>query len=199
MSTCSVVDTVSAKSHLLLILTFLTILIYASFVYYFRWFTACRAQWLRGRVCDSRLREPGIETCAAVLNPWESLFTLHCSSSLSCINEYLAIDIGGYVYEQSSRINFSIWLDASQRSRDGVWVNKYVREVPGRPGYRAIYELLLLCWSALMCWKVLPHSDCSRSDFSRRLRNIRCTKWTTFMLPPTYNGPLTVGLTSWRK
>ena len=25
-------------------------------------------------------------------------FTLHCSSSLSCINEYLAIDSGGYVY-----------------------------------------------------------------------------------------------------
>ena len=35
-------------------------------------------------------------------------------------NEYLAIDSGGYVYEQPSRINCSIWLDASQRSRDGV-------------------------------------------------------------------------------
>ena len=35
-------------------------------------------------------------------------------------NEYLAIYSGGYVYEQPSRINCSIWLDASQRSRDGV-------------------------------------------------------------------------------
>ena len=35
-------------------------------------------------------------------------------------NEYLAIDSGGYVYEQPSRINCKIWLDASQRSRDGV-------------------------------------------------------------------------------
>ena len=35
-------------------------------------------------------------------------------------NEYLAIDSGGCVYEQPSRINCSIWLDASQRSRDGV-------------------------------------------------------------------------------
>ena len=43
-----------------------------------------------------------------------------CLSSLSCINEYLAIASGGYVYEQPSRINCSIWLDASQRSRDGV-------------------------------------------------------------------------------
>ena len=36
------------------------------------------------------------------------------------LNEYLAVESGGYVYEQLSRINCSIWLDASQRSRDGV-------------------------------------------------------------------------------
>ena len=30
--------------------------------------------------------------------------------------EYLAIDSGGYVYEQPSRINCSVWLDASQRT-----------------------------------------------------------------------------------
>ena len=60
----------------------------------------CRTQWLRGRPPDSRLREPGFESCAAVLKPWASFFTLHCSSSLSCINEYLAIDSGGYVYAQ---------------------------------------------------------------------------------------------------
>ena len=46
-------------------------------------------------------------------------FTLRCSSSLSCINEYLTTDSGGYVYEQSSRINYSIWMDASQGSRNG--------------------------------------------------------------------------------
>ena len=80
----------------------------------------CRVQWLRGRALDSRLREPGFESCAAVLKPWASFVTPHCSSSLSCINEYLAIDSDGYVYEQPSRINCSIWLDASQRSRDGV-------------------------------------------------------------------------------
>ena len=73
-------------------------------------------QWLKGRVPDSQLREPGFESCAAVLKPWASFFTLHCSSSLSCLTEDLAIDSGGYVYEQPSRI----WLDASQRSRDGV-------------------------------------------------------------------------------
>ena len=68
----------------------------------------------------SRLREPGFESFAAVLKPWASFFTLHYSNSLSCINENLAIDSGGYVYEQPSCINCSIWLDASQRSRDGV-------------------------------------------------------------------------------
>ena len=50
------------------------------------------APWLRGRASDSRLRGPGFESCAAVLKPWASFFTLHCSSPLSCINEYLAID-----------------------------------------------------------------------------------------------------------
>ena len=79
-----------------------------------------RVQWLRGRATEYRLREPGFESCAAVLKPWASFFTLHCSSSLSCINEYLTTDSGGYVYEQPSRINCSIWLDASQRSLDGV-------------------------------------------------------------------------------
>ena len=44
-------------------------------------------------------------------------------------NEYLAIGSGVYVYEQPTRINCSIWVDASQRSRDGVWVNRSVREV----------------------------------------------------------------------
>ena len=88
-----------------------------------------RAQRLMGRTSDSRLREPEFESCAAMLNPWASLFTLHCSSSLSCIHEYLAMYSGGYVYEQPSRINCSIWLDASQRSRDGIWVNRSVREV----------------------------------------------------------------------
>ena len=50
-----------------------------------------RAQWCRAP--DSRLREPGFESCAAVLKP--SFFTLQ--RSLSCINEYLAIYSGGCV------------------------------------------------------------------------------------------------------
>ena len=52
-----------------------------------------RAQWLRSRASDSRLREPGFESCAAVLKPWASVFTLHCSSSLSCLNEYLTVTV----------------------------------------------------------------------------------------------------------
>ena len=52
----------------------------------------------------------------AILKPWASFFTLHYSSSLSCINKYLAIDSDGYVYEQPLHINCSIRLDVSQRS-----------------------------------------------------------------------------------
>ena len=54
----------------------------------------------QGRASDSRQGEHGFESCAAVLKPWASFFTLHCSSSVSCINEYLTIDSGDYVYEQ---------------------------------------------------------------------------------------------------
>ena len=79
----------------------------------------CRAQCLKGRASDSRLREPVFESCAAVLKSSASVFlTLQCSSSLSCTNEYLAIDSGAYVYEQPSRITSSISLDDSQRSRE---------------------------------------------------------------------------------
>ena len=71
---------------------------------------------IQGRASDSRLRDPGFESCTAVLKLWASFFTLHCSTLLSCINEYQAIDSGGYVYEHPSRNICSIWLDASQRS-----------------------------------------------------------------------------------
>ena len=79
-----------------------------------------RAQWLRGRASDSQLRGPGFESCAAVIKSLACLFTLHFSSSLSYINEYPAIASGGFVYEHPSRINCSIWLDASQRNWNGV-------------------------------------------------------------------------------
>ena len=64
--------------------------------------TCNRAQWLRGRASDFRLRQPVFESCATVLKYWASFFTLYCSSSLSCINEYLAIDSGDYVYVQTA-------------------------------------------------------------------------------------------------
>ncbi|KAK2178417.1 hypothetical protein NP493_545g01096 [Ridgeia piscesae] len=60
---------------------------------------------LRGRAANYRLREPAYESCAAVLNFGQNVFTLHCSSSLSCMNEYIAIDNGGYLYEPPSCIN----------------------------------------------------------------------------------------------
>ena len=103
------------------------------------------APWFRGRASDSRLRGHGFESCAAVLKPWASFFTLHCSSPLSCINEYLAIDNGGYVYEQPSRINCSIWLDASPRSWDGVWLNRSAREVK----CKALWAILRIGYCAI--------------------------------------------------
>ena len=103
----------------------------------------CRVQWLRGRSSDSRLREPRFKFCAAVLKPWAIVFTLHCFSSLSYINEYMAIDSGGYVDEQPSRITCGIWLDASQRSWDGVWLNRSVREVKCKSNLRSPEDWIL--------------------------------------------------------
>ena len=78
----------------------------------------CRAQRLRGRASDSRYENPGSNPGCG--ESWQ-VFSLYIAPVHSAeLNEYLAIDSGGYVYEQPSRINCSIWLDASQRSRDGV-------------------------------------------------------------------------------
>ena len=70
--------------------------------------TLHRMQWLRGRASDYRLREPGFESCAAVLDLGQVFVILHCSSSHSCMNEYMAIDSGGYLHEQPSRVNCSM-------------------------------------------------------------------------------------------
>ena len=46
-------------------------------------------EWLKSRLC-----------CR--VEPWSSSLTLSCSSLLSCRNEYLAIDCGGYQCRISS-------------------------------------------------------------------------------------------------
>jgi len=51
----------------------------------------------RGKASDPWLREPRFESCAAVLKNLGQVFViLHCSRSLSCMNEYLATDSGGW-------------------------------------------------------------------------------------------------------
>ena len=84
-----------------------------------------RAQWLRGRALDSQIRVR-ILWCS-VKTFWQ-VFSLYIAPVHS-VNEYLAIDSRGYLYEQPTCINCSIWLDAFQKSWDGVWENRSVREV----------------------------------------------------------------------
>ena len=57
-------------------------------------------------------------------------FTLHCSNSLSYIfmNVYLAIDSGGYLYANNLCALIAALLGASQRSRNGVPLNRFARE-----------------------------------------------------------------------
>ena len=78
-----------------------------------------------------------------------------------------------------SRINCSIWLDASQRNRDGVWVNRSVREVKNGPedwilrNIRTCLCLFLLLSYCTRTWKnvvLLPVVRMCRPSQSQRRR-----------------------------
>ena len=47
------------------------------------------------RTQDSQSREPEFESSRCRFEAFAISFTPHCHSSLSCINEYLAVDRGG--------------------------------------------------------------------------------------------------------
>jgi len=68
------------------------------------------------RVLDPHLRGARFKCCRIEHG---KLFTLQCSSWLSIIHVYLAIDSGGCLYMNSALI--AEWLNASKRSQDGVW------------------------------------------------------------------------------
>ena len=61
-----------------------------------------------GRASDSRRREPEIDPVLQCEHLGQVCFTTHCSSSLICIDDYLAKDSGGYLYEPPSRINWML-------------------------------------------------------------------------------------------
>jgi len=57
----------------------------------------------------------GVKCCAAVFNRGQ-VDSHYTAPVLSCTNEYLAIDNGGYLCMNSLRVLIAAWLDASQRS-----------------------------------------------------------------------------------
>ena len=61
---------------------------------------------------DACLREPGFKY-------WATASILHCSSSLRCMSEYLATDIGGYLCTNSLRALIVVYLDASREVKMG--------------------------------------------------------------------------------
>ena len=80
-----------------------------------------------GRMPDSQSREPGFES---PLIPFRSLwafsFISRRLSRLSCINEYLAIDSGGNVSEQSLR-NCCMARMLPREAENGVGMNRSAR------------------------------------------------------------------------
>ena len=81
------------------------------------------------RTSDSRQKRLRVRILCYRVKPGAGFFTLYCSNSLSCTNEYLVIDSGGYLCTESLRALIAAWLDASQRSRGGVRLKGSVREV----------------------------------------------------------------------
>ena len=67
--------TTTTTTIILLIITTMTMTAHA----------LCRVQWLSGRASGSRLREPGFESCAAVLKPLARLFPLYIATVHSAI------------------------------------------------------------------------------------------------------------------
>ena len=59
---------------------------------------------------DSQSREPVSNSLFYCFEDWTFSFSPRRPSSLICINEYLAIDSGGNVNEQSSRV-IAAWLE----------------------------------------------------------------------------------------
>ena len=68
------------------------------------------------RSVDPKLRELGFES-HVLLSNLEQAITSHCSSSLSCMNEYLAIDSGGYLCMNNLRALIAAWLDSSRQAK----------------------------------------------------------------------------------
>ena len=72
---------------------------------------------------DSQLREPVFGSSCYNFETWAISLNPCCSSSLSCMYEYMASENGGYVNEQSPAV-IAVKLNASQRCRVGVGMNR---------------------------------------------------------------------------
>ena len=127
----------------------------------------------RGRGCvdsfvdlalDSRLREPRFESCAAVWNFGEVVFL-----SIYIVPFHLAVWMSTWLYTvvgictRSLRTLISVWLDASQGSWDGVWLNRSVRELK----CKALWVILRIGYCAIKTitfFKVAYCYDGNRHD-----------------------------------
>ena len=76
---------------------------------------------------DSQSREHGFKCHCGRFEPLASLITPRCHSSLSCINEYLAIQTVVDMWTNSLRAAIAAWLNTSERSWDGLGMNRYAR------------------------------------------------------------------------
>ena len=111
-----------------------------------------------------------VKILSCSVKSWAMFCTLHCSSSLSCINEYLATDSGEYFYEHPSRINCLLWNKIPIIIRAGlalltnrniwVWFISFKIYTLG-VGLKKIISGFILCsQEPLWSWSCLPFANC---------------------------------------
>ena len=70
------------------------------------------------------IKKTWVRILGCCVKSWARLFTIRCTSSVSCMNEYLAIDSGGYLYMGNLCALIVAWLNISQRIQNSVQLNK---------------------------------------------------------------------------
>ena len=89
-----------------------------------QWCSGAVVQWCSGYSFELPTTRTQVQLECYRVKPWARVFILYCPSSLSCMKESQATDSGGYLCHAL----IATWLDESQISWDGVWLNRPTSE-----------------------------------------------------------------------
>ena len=125
----------------------------------------------------SQSRKPEFESSCGRFEALAISFIRRCSSSFSCINEYLATDRGGYL--NSLRTVIAAWLNASQISWDGVGMNKSAR----------MWKVKRITW-AWRLFRTFTHKS-AKTGLAQGTSAVELYMWLRFIYLATDNTNIT--------